>query len=179
MVQCEQIFPELFELWIQSSGSSSPNWSWIRTRTIEDRVTLALREMLMRGEFVPGQKLVEAVSRSGSVCRACRCGALFRCWCATASSPICRTAVPSSPASRLRQVNDARELRGSLEGLAARLVVERGLAPATRRALEEMLEEGDRLFRRRHDLAERGGGLSAAQLPFSHRRSSRRRKAGR
>lgn len=115
-------------------------------RTIEDRVTLALREMLMRGEFVPGQKLGEAVIAE-------RLG-VSRMPVRRALSVLVRdglvTNVPNrgSFAARftLRQVNDARELRGSLEGLAARLVVERGLAPATRRALENMLEEGDRLF---------------------------------
>jgi GntR family transcriptional regulator of vanillate catabolism len=116
------------------------------SKSIEDRVTLALREMLMRGEFVPGQKLVEAALAD-------RLG-VSRMPVRRALAVLERDGLVTNSPNRgsfvarftLRQVNDARELRGSLEGLAARLVAERGLAPVTRRALEDMLQEGDRLF---------------------------------
>ena len=116
-----------------SEGSSS----------VEDRVSLALREMLMHGEFLPGQKLVEAALAE-------RLG-VSRMPVRRALAVLERDGLVTNLPNRgsyvarftVRQVNDARELRGSLEGLAARLVAERGLAPATQLALEEMLEQTD------------------------------------
>ena len=114
--------------------------------SVEDRVSLALREMLMHGEFLPGQKLVEAALAE-------RLG-VSRMPVRRALAVLERDGLVTNLPNRgsyvarftVRQVNDARELRGSLEGLAARLVAERGLAPPTQRSLEEMLEQGDRLF---------------------------------
>lgn len=49
----------------------------------------------------------------------------------------------------LAEIEDAIALRGTLEGMAARLVAEAGLAPLTRRALESCLAEGDAALRAR------------------------------
>lgn len=132
-------------------GSKMTSWDTIdgdaeTSKTIEDRITLALREMLMRGEFEPGQKLVEVMLAE-------RLG-VSRMPVRRALAVLERDGLVTNSPNRgasvarftLRQVSDARELRGALEGMAARLVAERGLVPATRRLLEEMLEEGDRLF---------------------------------
>ena len=116
------------------------------SKTVEDRVALAIREMLLRGKFVPGQKLVEAAIAE-------RLG-VSRMPVRRALAVLERDGLVTNAPNRgsfaarftVRQVNDARELRGTLEGLAARLVAERGLAPSVRRALETMLEEGDSLF---------------------------------
>ena len=140
-----------------------------KSSSVEDRVTLALREMLMHGEFVPGQKLVEAALAE-------RLG-VSRMPVRRALAVLERDGLVTNLPNRgsyvarftLRQVNDARELRGSLEGLAARLVAERGLAPATQRRSGGDAGGGRSPVRRRHDLAERGGGLSAAQFPVPHR----------
>jgi len=114
--------------------------------TIEDRVTLAVRQMLLSGEFVPGQKI-------GEVAIADRLG-VSRMPVRRALAVLERDGLVTAEPNRgafaarftVKQVTDARALRGALEGMAARLVAEMGLRPSLRRDLEIMLEEGDRLF---------------------------------
>jgi GntR family transcriptional regulator of vanillate catabolism len=45
-----------------------------------------------------------------------------------------------------QQIRDAIEVRGVLEGFAARRVAERGLQPRTRKRLLQLIEEGDAIF---------------------------------
>lgn len=117
------------------------------SESVEDRVTLAMREMLLRGDFVPGQKLVEAtIAERLNVSRMPVRRAL-----AVLERDGLVTNEPNrgSFAARftIRQVTDARALRGTLEGFAARQVAERGLSPAVRRELEAMLQSGDEMFK--------------------------------
>lgn len=114
--------------------------------TLEDRVAFTIREMLLHGEFQPGQKLAEAaIAERLGVSRM-----PVRHAFAVLERDGLIVNIPNRGAFAarftLRQVLDARELRGTLEGLAARLVAERGITPATKRSLEAMLEEGDELF---------------------------------
>ena len=48
------------------------------------------------------------------------------------------------------EVTDAYDVRGALEGLAARLVIERGVSAETRSVLRQCLEDGDRLLVKGH-----------------------------
>jgi GntR family transcriptional regulator, vanillate catabolism transcriptional regulator len=49
-----------------------------------------------------------------------------------------------------RDILDAIDLRGVLEGFVVRRIVERGASPALLQQLLECLEEGDKIFRKRH-----------------------------
>jgi GntR family transcriptional regulator of vanillate catabolism len=123
-----------------------------------ETVTTRLREMILAGEFAPGVRLLEiplatrlGVSRTplrlalGELEKA---GLLERL-------PTRGFKVREFP---MEQVANAIEVRGVLEGMAARVVAERGIAAATRRALERCLVAG-------RELTENppGGVIDAAQ----------------
>jgi GntR family transcriptional regulator, vanillate catabolism transcriptional regulator len=113
---------------------------------LDTKIVVQLREMILRGEFPPGERLGEealaerlAVSRTpirqalpvlareGLLQAAGRRGFVVR-------------------AFSVEEVLDAIDVRGALEGLAARRVAERG---ASRELLEELgkcLAEGDAIF---------------------------------
>ena len=112
-------------------------------------VALRLREMILRGDLAPGERLGEvalaerlgvsrtpirqalpALAREGLLAAAGRRGYLVRSF---------------SP----QDVLDAIETRGLLEGLAARRIAERGATPELIRSLKECLSEGDALLARR------------------------------
>lgn len=136
-----------------SSGTSAntaetpePAGALNSSHSIEDQVTLSIREMLLQGEFQGGQKLVEAaIAERLGVSRMPVRRAL-----AVLERDGLVTIAPNRGAFAarftLRQVLDARELRGTLEGMAARLIAERGLPPGLKKSLQAMLEEGDDLF---------------------------------
>jgi GntR family transcriptional regulator of vanillate catabolism len=112
-------------------------------------VALRIREMILRGELRPGERLAEiglaerlgvsrtpirqalpALAREGLLAAAGRRGYVVRSF-----SPD--------------DVLDAIETRGLLEGLAARRIAERGMKPETLKGLRECLEEGDILLAKR------------------------------
>jgi GntR family transcriptional regulator, vanillate catabolism transcriptional regulator len=117
-------------------------------------VALRIREMILRGDLHPGQRLGEealaqrlgvsrtpirqalpALAREGLLAAAGRRGYRVR-----AFSP--------------QDVLDAIETRGVLEGLAARRIAERGPSPELIRSFRECLSQGDALLaRRRFDSA--------------------------
>src|SRR5690606_5843071 len=108
-----------------------------------------LREMILRGELSPGQRLAEApvAERLGM-----------------SRTPV-RQALPllaqeglltehGTRGSGVRaftaaDIIDAIDLRGLIEGLAARRVAERGASRAFIRELRVCLEDGDEIFRKR------------------------------
>src|SRR5262250_574821 len=112
-------------------------------------VALRIREMILRGELAPGQRLAEvglaerlgvsrtpirqalpALAREGLLAAAGRRGYVVRSF---------------SP----EDVLDAIETRGLLEGLAARRIAERGAAPKLLHELRECLQEGDAIVGKR------------------------------
>jgi GntR family transcriptional regulator of vanillate catabolism len=112
-------------------------------------VALRLREMILRGELEPGQRLAEvalaerlgvsrtpirqalpALAREGLLAAAGRRGYVVRSFSA-------------------QDVLDAIETRGLLEGLAARRSAERGAAPELLQQLRKCLEEGDAILGKR------------------------------
>ncbi|MBN3810688.1 GntR family transcriptional regulator [Paraburkholderia sp. Ac-20347] len=115
--------------------------------TTQQTIVQALRTRILSGELAPGQRLVEAqlaerlgISRTplryalsvlateGLVERSGARGYTVRCFSVT-------------------DVLNAIDVRGVLEGLAARRVAERGVEPALARALQDCLREGDDIFR--------------------------------
>jgi GntR family transcriptional regulator of vanillate catabolism len=112
-------------------------------------VALRLREMILRGDLAPGERLGEvalaerlgvsrtpirqalpALAREGLLAAAGRRGYLVRSF---------------SP----QDVLDAIETRGLLEGLAARRIAERGATPELIRSLKDCLSEGDAILAKR------------------------------
>ena len=112
-------------------------------------VALRIREMILRGELAPGERLAEvalaerlgvsrtpirqalpALAREGLLAAAGRRGFVVRSF-----SPD--------------DVNDAIETRGLLEGLAARRIAERGAPAGLLQALRACLTEGDAILARR------------------------------
>src|SRR5262245_36169077 len=118
-------------------------------------VALRLREMILRGDLAPGERLAEialaerlgvsrtpirqalpALAREGLLSAAGRRGYVVRSF---------------SP----EEVLDAIETRGVLEGLAARRVAERGTSPELIQSLKGCLAEGDAILaRKRFESAE-------------------------
>jgi GntR family transcriptional regulator of vanillate catabolism len=112
-------------------------------------VALRLREMILRGDLAPGERLAEvalaerlgvsrtpirqalpALAREGLLAAAGRRGYVVRSF---------------SP----QDVLDAIETRGLLEGLAARRIAERGATPELIRSLKDCLAEGDAILAKR------------------------------
>lgn len=110
------------------------------------RVLATLRSMIMSGELRPGERVAEIpVAKRLSVSRTPiriafsaleQEGLLIK---AGARGYMVREITPL-------QISGAIEVRGVLEGLAARLAAERGLSAETRAELVESLEKGDVLF---------------------------------
>jgi GntR family transcriptional regulator, vanillate catabolism transcriptional regulator len=112
-------------------------------------VALRIREMILRGELPPGERLGEealaerlgvsrtpirqalpALAREGLLAAAGRRGYVVRSF---------------SP----QDVLDAIETRGLLEGLAARRIAEKGATPELIRSLKECLSQGDAILAKR------------------------------
>lgn len=114
--------------------------------SLQETVLMQLRDLILRGEFEPGQRLAEQQLAE-------RLGA--------SRTPV-RAALATLEQEGLVQVNDtggylvrqftAREVadaiavRGQLEGMAARLVAEHGIPRRLQLDLQHCLDEGDRLL---------------------------------
>lgn len=111
------------------------------------QVVSSLRKMVISGEFAPGERIAEipvakrlgvsrtpvrlafrALEQEGLLAKAGARGYAVRAFTAD-------------------EIRNAIEVRGVLEGLAARLVAERGISPAARAALLDCLAMGDAIFR--------------------------------
>ena len=112
----------------------------------QTRALVAIRELILRGEFAAGERLAEIpvaarlnVSRTpvryalsilqqeGLLTSAATGGYIVRAFTA-------------------REIDDAVDVRGVLEGMAARLVAEQGLLRATAVELQQALAGGDGIF---------------------------------
>jgi GntR family transcriptional regulator of vanillate catabolism len=114
-----------------------------------DQALVHLREMILRGKLAPGQRVAEApLAEELGMSR----------------TPV-RQALPLLAQEGLLSLNDTRgyvvraftwaevgealELRGVLEGLAARRVAQQGASKAFLREMRTCLDEGDRILRKR------------------------------
>lgn len=114
--------------------------------THQNRAIVQIRELILRGELGPGARiteegLAERLQMSRTPVRAAL-PALAREGLLTPSE----TRGYYVRAFSQQDVIDAIELRGVLEGMAARLVAERGAPPSLLRDLQSCLAEGDRIF---------------------------------
>ena len=115
----------------------------------QTRAVFRIREMILRGELLPGQRVAEAgLAELLGISR----------------TPV-RQALPALAEEGLlsehgtrgyvvrafteAEIHDAIELRGMLEGFAARKLVERGTTRKFLRTLHDLLEDGDRILRKK------------------------------
>ena len=114
------------------------------------RATVSIREMILRGRLHPGQRVAEAMladvlhmSRTPvrqALPVLAKEGLLVE---SGTRGYVVRTFTQS-------EILDAIDLRGVLEGLAARKIAERGASRELLRELRSCLESGDRIFKKRH-----------------------------
>jgi GntR family transcriptional regulator of vanillate catabolism len=157
----------------------------------QSRVLVQLRDVILKGGFAPGERLAE-------VALAARLG-VSRTPVRLALATLEREGLVSPSGSggyvmrrfTPKEILDAIDVRGQLEGMAARLVAESGPSSVQLRALRECVEDGDALFgadaaafdyaaytemnNRFHDLIVQGSGNAALaraieinnRLPFA------------
>ncbi|MBX9759793.1 MAG: GntR family transcriptional regulator [Beijerinckiaceae bacterium] len=117
---------------------------------LDSEVLVRIRELILQGAFAPGQRIAEAqVAELLGVSR----------------TPV-RQALPvlakegllvpagargfAVRAFTISEIAQGVDLRGALEGFAARVLAERGADPQTLARLREILEDGDAIFARGH-----------------------------
>jgi GntR family transcriptional regulator of vanillate catabolism len=124
--------------------STTGGRSGTRSLSIADRI----REEILGGDYPAGARLNEVrISQTLAVSRTPVRAALQ----ALAGEGLLDYAPNRGFTVRefpLSEVVDAYEIRGSLEGVAARFAAERGLADAERGVIEKCLADGDRLLER-------------------------------
>jgi GntR family transcriptional regulator, vanillate catabolism transcriptional regulator len=114
------------------------------------RATVSVREMVLRGRLKPGQRVTEVMLA--------RLLGISRMPVRQALPVLAREGLLVESGTRgylvrtftRRDILDAIDLRGILEGFAVRRVAERGASPSLLQQLRACLEEGDRIFRKRH-----------------------------
>jgi GntR family transcriptional regulator, vanillate catabolism transcriptional regulator len=113
---------------------------------LQETVLMQLRDLILRGEFAPGQKLAEQqlAERLGASRTPVRAALVTLEQEALVEANetgkyVVRQFTP-------REVADAIAVRGHLEGMAARLVAEHGLSRQLHLELQGCLQEGDRLL---------------------------------
>lgn len=114
--------------------------------TQQARVTVRLREMILRGELVPGERITEIdIARRLGVSRT----PIRQALPALAQEGLLTLAGARGYMVRaftVRDVVDAIDVRGMLEGMAGRLIAERGATRCLLRDLHACLKDGDALF---------------------------------
>jgi GntR family transcriptional regulator of vanillate catabolism len=114
--------------------------------TTQQAIVQTLRERILSGELSPGQRLVEA--------QLAQWLGVSRTPLRYALSVLAGEALLERSGARgyvvrrfsVRDVLNAIDVRGVLEGLAARMVAERGVSQALAASLGECLREGDEIF---------------------------------
>jgi GntR family transcriptional regulator of vanillate catabolism len=114
--------------------------------TRQARVTVRLREMILRGELTPGERITEIdIAKRLGVSRT----PIRQALPALAQEGLLTLAGARGYMVRaftVREVIDAIDVRGMLEGLAGRLVAERGATRGLVRDLHACLDDGDAIF---------------------------------
>jgi GntR family transcriptional regulator of vanillate catabolism len=114
--------------------------------SLQETVLMQLRDLILRGEFEPGQRLAEQqlaerLGASRTPVRAALATLEQECLVQVNETGgyLVRQFTP-------REVADAIAVRGHLEGMAARLVAEHGVSRRLQLDLQDCLDEGDRLL---------------------------------
>ena len=114
--------------------------------TQQARATVRLREMILRGELTPGERITETdIAKRLGVSRT----PIRQALPALAQEGLLTLAGARGYVVRaftVREVIDAIDVRGMLEGMAGRLVAERGATRGLIRDLHRCLDEGDAIF---------------------------------
>lgn len=110
---------------------------------VQETVLMQLRDLVLRGEFAPGQRLAEQqlAERLGASRTPVRAALVT-----LGQEGLVETNETGGYVVRqftAREVADAIAVRGHLEGMAARLVAEHGVSRQLERDLQGCLEEGD------------------------------------
>jgi GntR family transcriptional regulator of vanillate catabolism len=116
----------------------------------QTRALVRIREMILRGKLAPGQRVAEAPLAELL--------GISRTPVRQALPVLAQEGLLTEHATRgyivsgfsAADILDAIDLRGVIEGVAARRIAERGASPECIQALRECLEEGDCIFRKRH-----------------------------
>ncbi|MBF0280323.1 MAG: GntR family transcriptional regulator [SAR324 cluster bacterium] len=119
-----------------------------------DRVVLELRKMIHKGELSPGKRVAEIpMSKKLGVSRT-PVRLAFKIL--EKEGLLISAGSRGYEVRRLDQktIQDGIEVRGVLEGLAARLVAEKGLSRQVRKSLNSCLQEGDAIFAKKDLLDE-------------------------
>jgi GntR family transcriptional regulator of vanillate catabolism len=126
------------------------------------QATLRIREMILRGDLAPGQRVPEAVvARQLGISRTPVRQALP----ALAEEGLLIPSGRRGYAVRVFTINEivtALDIRATLEGLAARLLTERGVSHVLLRKLKVCLGEGDDIFAKRR--LEKGDEFSYGRI---------------
>ncbi|MBF8270164.1 MAG: GntR family transcriptional regulator [Gammaproteobacteria bacterium] len=114
----------------------------------QTRVTVQLREMILNGEFTPGERITEtSLARSLDASRT-----PVRYALSVLEQEGLVTGIPNRgyrvERFSMQDISNAIDLRGTLEGMAARIVAEHGLAENVAGELQECLDAGDRILAR-------------------------------
>lgn len=127
--------------------------SAIDTESQQSRALLRLRDLILKGDVAPGERLTE-------IPLAAKLG-VSRTPVRLALGTLEREGLVSPSASggyvmrrfTSKEIQDAIDVRGQLEGMAARLVAERGASRPLLLSLRGCVEDGDKLFAKEgHDL---------------------------
>lgn len=133
------------------------------------QLILKLREMILIGRFQPGERLAE--ERMAAELGVSRTPIRSALEGLAREGLVVRTANQRGFMVRettLKEILDATELRGVIEGMAARQVAEAGLAAQTRAALEHCIALTAPIFEK-GELTPEDGGLWAEQNERFHR----------
>ncbi len=133
----------------------------------QQRIVLKLREMILNGELAPGTRVAEipVAERLG----VSRTPVRYALGVLAGEGLIVATDNGRGFLVRgfsLKDIIDAIELRGTLEGMAARLVAEDGWTETLARDLARCLEEGEAVIAPGRLLAESGGRWAAINERF-------------
>ena len=114
--------------------------------SLQETVLMQLRDLILRGEFVPGQRLAEQqlAERLGASRTPVRAALVT-----LEQEGLIETNETGGYVARpftVQEVLDAIAVRGLLEGMAARLVAEHGVSRQLQGDLQACLDEGDRLL---------------------------------
>lgn len=112
----------------------------------QTRVTVQLREMILNGEFSPGERITEtSLAKSLGASRT-----PIRYALSVLEQEGLVTGVPNRgyrvESFSMQDISNAIDLRGSLEGMAARIIAERGMSGDIAKAMHECLDIGDRIL---------------------------------
>ena len=115
--------------------------------TTQQAIVQTLREKILAGELSPGQRLVEA--QLAQWLGVSRTPLRYALSVLSSEGLLDRSGARGYVVRRfsVRDVLNAIDVRGVLEGLAARSVAESGVSAALAAALDDCLREGDDIFR--------------------------------